>query len=97
MLIGSPLDPAPVVESATGALLQYGALGVMLLALGWFAWSATQRERLRADKAEEREQKLNEAMRTEVIPVLTKATEAIVRVSEIVPEAVAELRSIRRP
>lgn len=96
MLQGSRFAPPPVMESATGVLLQYGALGVMLLALGWFAWSAVQRERQRADKAEEREQKLNEAMREQVIPVLTKATEAIVRVSEIVPEVVAELRQ-RRP
>lgn len=82
--------------SEVPALAQYGAIGVLLVVLLGFAWSAIQRERTRADKAEEREQRLSEAMRTEVIPVLTRATDAMVRVSEVVPEVVAELRRGRR-
>ena len=39
-------DPAGVVATGAGVLYQYGVLGVVALALGWFAWYMikTQRE-----------------------------------------------------
>lgn len=106
-LLGSVVQPAggggmPGAGTLLDVLGQWGVMGAALAALAWFAWSAVQRERARADQAEAREQKLNEAMRTEVIPVLTRATEAIVRVSEVMPDTVefkvvvADLRSLLR-
>ena len=66
--------------------MQYGALGGIVVALLWFARSAIQRERDRADKAEARNEQLNELIRTEVIPVLTRATEGLLRMTEVLRE-----------
>ena len=58
-------------------LVQYGALGVMVLALGLFAWSAIQRERKRADDAEARYEALQGKLIDVIVPVITRATDAV--------------------
>jgi hypothetical protein len=82
---------ADPLSSTQGVFVQYGAIGAILLVLLWFAYGAikrerdaTDRERARAEKAESEKDELNRLMRTEVIPVLTKATEATTRVTEVV-------------
>lgn len=79
------------IGSAQGVFLQYGAVGAILLVLLWFSYGAirrerdaTDRERSRAEKAEEALAEINRLMRTEVIPVLTRATEATTRVTDVV-------------
>lgn len=94
------------MTSAQGVFLQYGAVGAMVLVLLWFAYGAirrerdaTDRERARAEKAESEKDDLNRLVRTEVIPVLTKATEATVRVTDVVgrvTEVLADVSSILR-
>lgn len=88
MTLSAVIDP---LASAQGVFVQYGAIGTILSALLWFAYNAikrerdaTDRERTRAEKAESEKDELNRLVRTEVIPVLTKATEATTRVTEVV-------------
>jgi len=76
---------------AQSVFLQYGAIGTILLVLLWFAYGAikrerdaTDRERERAKEAEKALADLNALMRTEVIPVLTKAAEATTRVTDVI-------------
>jgi hypothetical protein len=92
----SGTDP---VTSMQSVFLQYGAIGAILLVLLWFAAGAikrerdaTDRERARAEKAESEKDDLNKVMRTEVIPVLTKATDAIAKVTDTLAEASAAFR-----
>lgn len=88
-------------SSISQDLVGYGAVGVFaavfLAFLLWLARTAIDRERARADAAEAREQKLNESMREQVIPVLTRVTDVSARVLEVLPELVSELKSLRRP
>lgn len=84
--------PLPGPGTATELVAQWGAVGLLIALLAWYGLSAIKRERDRADQAEAREQRLNEAMRTEVIPVLVSATKAIERVSETLPDLAAELK-----
>jgi hypothetical protein len=55
---------------------QYGVLGVVAVILIWFAKSAHQRERERADRLEEDNKRLNMLILDRVIPALTSATRA---------------------
>lgn len=89
-LAENPLAPDPA-----GNLYQYGAIGVFAVLLVFFAFSAIKRERDRTDRAEQELRELNAAMREEVIPVLTQATNAIVRVTDTMAEAAAALRDAR--
>jgi hypothetical protein len=86
------VDLTPIVPS----LLQLGVTGIALLALGFYARSSIERERAttdlerqRADKAEARNVELqrqyvelNDSMRTEVVPVLIRQTDAMARLTE---------------
>lgn len=66
-------DPA---SSDVSLFAQYGVLGVLAGMLIWFAKSAHQRERDRADRLEEENRRLNALILDRVIPVLTSATRA---------------------
>lgn len=81
-----------VATSASSTLLQYGVLGLAVLVLGWLSWTAIQRERRRADDLDARLQALHESVRTEVVPAVTRATEALVRIAELLPELTAPRR-----
>lgn len=103
MTLRAVTDP---LTSAQGVFLQYGAIGAILLVLLVFAYGAikrerdaTDKERARADKAEGEKDELNRLMRTEVIPVLTKATEATTRVTDVVgkvSDVLAEVSAVLR-
>lgn len=103
MTLSTAVDP---LTSAQGVFLQYGAVGAILLVLLWFAYGAikrerdaTDRERTRAEKAESEKDELNRLMRTEVIPVLTKATEATTRVTDVVgrvTDVLADVNAVLR-
>lgn len=77
-------DPGP--SSLEGVFLQQGVLGAVALAGGWFAWSTVKRERAAADAANARLQKHQEWVQDEVVPVLTRATDVLIRVSESLPD-----------
>lgn len=85
------LVAADPIGGAQGVFVQYGAIGTILSVLLWFAYGAikrereaTDRERDRAKEAEKALAELNALMRTEVIPVLTKAAEATTRVTDVI-------------
>ena len=85
-----------LASSASDTLLQYGVLGLVVLILGWFSWGAVQRERRRADAAEERLNSLNEAIRKELVPVMTKSLAATEKLVEVLPDLLAALASRTR-
>jgi hypothetical protein len=94
--------PDPITN-AQSVFLQYGAIGAILLVLLWFAYGAikrereaTDRERTRAEKAEAEKDELNRVVRAEVIPVLTRAADATVKVTELMADVAAALRDARR-
>jgi hypothetical protein len=103
MTLSTAVDP---LTSAQGVFLQYGAIGAILLVLLVFAYGAikrerdaTDRERDRAKEAEKALADLNALMRTEVIPVLTKAAEATTRVTDVigrVTDVLAEVSAVLR-
>lgn len=82
MLTADPTLPA----AASNVLLQYGAIGVMVLGLAWFAWTSIQRERRRADDAETRLAALQEKLVTDLVPAMTRATDAVERLTSLAPE-----------
>lgn len=75
---------AQAVADPTGSLIQYGALGI-LAALAVIAvrvlfkqqTAAYEREQQRADRFELELQALNKDVREDVMPALTRSTEAI--------------------
>jgi hypothetical protein len=88
--------PTPNIGSAaTTSLLQYGVLGLVVLALAWFAWTTIQRERRRSEDLDARLQALHDSVRTEVVPAVTRATEALARITELLPEMIAATKSGR--
>ena len=93
-MILSATDPAgPDLISASSSLLQYGVLGLVVMALSWFAWTSIQRERKRAEDLDARLQALHDSVRTEVVPAVTRATEALARITELLPELIAVTKS----
>lgn len=84
-MLGAALDSAPS-SGVADSFLQYGVLGAVALVLGWFAWSTIKRERDRADALEARLQALHESVQTQVVPTVTRASEALARVAELLPD-----------
>lgn len=64
--------PAPGID-----LAQYGAIGVILAALLWFAKHAYDREAERADRLEEENSRLRQKVEDDIIPLLTRAMDAL--------------------
>lgn len=62
---------------------QYGILGVIAAMLIWFAKGAHQRERDRADRLGEENQRLNTILLDRVIPALLAATRAAEESAEL--------------
>lgn len=62
--------------NSTEVLVQYGAIGIMLLILLGFAKFAIRRETDRADRLEEENRRLNNIIMDRVIPGLTSAQQA---------------------
>ena len=61
----------------TGTLVQYGAIGAMLVVLGFFAKSLIKREQDRADNLEKDNKRLNELVQDKIVPALINATTAV--------------------
>jgi hypothetical protein len=79
---------APLAADPTGALdlsvfAQYGILGILALMLIFFARGAHQRERERADRLEQENQRLHELIIDRVIPALGSATRAAEEAAEL--------------
>lgn len=72
-----------------GVFAQYGVLGVVCLILIVFARGAYQREKDRADKSDEKYEKLNTLVLDRIIPILEMATHST-------RESTALLQAIQR-
>lgn len=71
--------PPPGWESLT----QYGALGILVLALGWFGWRAYQREVARADRLEAEVSRLHTVIQDRALPAVLAATQAVQECTEL--------------
>lgn len=84
------------LAAATGAdtsdpvlmLVQYGALGVIVILLVMYTRGSVTRERQRTDKAEQQVDKLNEYIRGELLPKMGEANSTYKEVSEVLAEAI---------
>jgi hypothetical protein len=72
---------------------QYGVLGIVAAMLVWFAKGAHQRERDRADRMEEKNERLQSLILERVIPALSSATHAIEECTTLL----REIEHNRRP
>lgn len=88
---------ADVAGAAQESLLGYGVVGLLALAGGWFAWTTVQRERRKTDEAEARNHALNESIRTEFVPAMTRATDAIGRVTDVMAQVIDYLPEQQPP
>ena len=82
-------SPPDLGSAAQETLLQYGVLGLACLALGWFTWSTIKRERERVDE-------MDRWHREVVMPAMVKATEALSRFTDLMPDLVSALGSRKR-
>jgi len=69
------LDPVPV-DSITG-LVQYGAIGIILVLLVTVSRSLIKREQDRADRLDLEVTRLNSLIQEKTIPALLSATQAV--------------------
>lgn len=81
MLVILAADPSGSLDLAVFA--QYGVLGIITLILIFFARGAYQRERDRADRLEQENQRLHELIIDRVIPALGSATRAAEESAEL--------------
>lgn len=84
VLLLVPADGAGVSDPVTGVLVQYGALGVLVIialaaarVLFKRLTAAADREAQRADRLEEELRKLNEMIRSEYVRSMGDATKAV--------------------
>jgi hypothetical protein len=70
------------------ALVQYGALGIIVILLVIYTRGSLTRERTRTDKAEQQVDKLNEYIRDALLPKMGEATLLYKQVSEVLEEAI---------
>lgn len=94
------LSASPAVPTSTPQpWAQYGAVGAMAFILLVYAWSSIQRERKRADDAEQARREAEQALRQlyeKVLPVMTEATGSMSRLSDMMPELIAALQLVAR-
>jgi hypothetical protein len=83
------LTDGPAVGDVT-TLTQYGVLGIVASLLVWFAKSAHQRERDRADRLEEENRRLNAIILDRVFPAMAAATQAAKESAELLNAAQRE-------
>lgn len=69
-------------------LVQYGALGVIVVLLVLYTRGSVTRERERSDKAETTVEKLNDFIRNEMLPKQVEATLLHKQVAEVLEEAI---------
>jgi hypothetical protein len=84
LLILAAADPG---GSLLDVFLQQGVLGAVAAAGGSFAWGTVKRERAAADAANARLQTQQEWVQTQVVPVLTRATDVLIRLAEVLPDS----------
>lgn len=99
---------AEAVPPGINDLAKYGPLGILCLALLWFAWwvvrgdraradtfaqEAWKRETERADRLETENRRLNEFIQDKAVPALFSATAAVTEATELLRE---ERRGRRR-
>jgi hypothetical protein len=77
-LLSAASDSAPSIQ---GTFLQQGILGAVALAGGLFAYVTVKRGWAREDALEKRLHDLEDSVRTEFVPALTRATDALIRFS----------------
>jgi hypothetical protein len=71
------LAAAATVPSIEGIFLQYGLIGAVALALGLFSRGAIAETKQRAQRLEDDNRRLYQIMTDQMIPALTKATDAV--------------------
>jgi hypothetical protein len=81
MVLFLATDPTGSLDLSVFA--QYGVLGILTLMLIFFARGAYQRERDRADRMEQENQRLHELIIERVIPALGSATRAAEESAEL--------------
>lgn len=69
-------------------LVQYGALGVIVILLVVYTRGSLSRERERTDKAEAQVKELNDFVRGELLPKTVAATDLYKQVAEVLEEAI---------
>ena len=62
---------------------QYGAIGVGIVALGFFAWRAYNREVQRSDRLESKLMDVHEVVQERVIPALQESTRSVQDTTEL--------------
>ncbi len=80
------LIAAGIPTSIEGIFLQYGLIGAVALALGIYARSAIKSTEDRAQRLEDDNRRLYGIMAEQMVPALTKATEAVADASTIMSE-----------
>lgn len=68
---------AETASGPTDVLLQYGAIGAMLVILGLFAWNTVKRERDRADRLETQLADINQRINDRLAEVLSQTRDAL--------------------
>lgn len=66
------------------SVLQYGIVGVVAVVLFFVAKRLFDREQARADRLESDVRRLNDLMADQLIPALTKSTEAVLDASQLI-------------
>ncbi len=69
-----------------GIVLQYGILGVAALILFFVSRRLYEREQARADRLESDVRRLNELMVEQMVPALTRSTEAVANAQRLMEE-----------
>jgi hypothetical protein len=69
-------------------LVQYGALGVIVILLVLYTRGSVTRERERTDRAEAQVKELNDFIRAELLPKTVAATDLHKQVAEVLEEAI---------
>lgn len=80
----SGTDPSDPVLT----LVQYGALGIIVVLLVIYTRGSVTRERERSDKAESQVKELNDFIRNEMLPKQVEATLLHKQVAEVLEEAI---------
>ncbi len=72
--------------SILGIILQYGILGVAAIVLFFVSRRLYEREQARADRLEADVRRLNELMVEQMVPALTRSTEAVANAQRLIEE-----------
>jgi hypothetical protein len=84
---------ATATSDPTGVLLNYGAIGAILVLLGIYAYGSVKRERERADRLETQLQTINDRINEKLADLLKETRDALVESSDYL----RDLARRRRP